>query len=343
MARRGKPDPFSELQADVRSGELKPVYVLFGQEPFLLRQAYDALFAASVQGGPRGFNEQVFQADKISGDEVASACKTLPMMGPRRTIVVRSINKLKKDAATALGEYCSSPSPTSCLILLADDDARKAIDGRSKLAKQIKKHGRWCEFKRLYGRNLHGWIEREAGRHGKKLDRAGAGYLEALTGGSLSQIANNLTLASLFVGEKPRIDLSDLEEVCAGSKQDALWSLLDALGERRLEPAIRNAQLLWKQGEQPFGVLSLAKRRVDQLHAIERARDRGASPRDAMLAAGVAPNMAWKWEKQLGRYRLPELRRAGARMLRAESELKGGLRVDARWIVEGAIRDVIRG
>jgi len=340
---RGGSDPFADLQADVRSGQLLPVYVLFGQEPFLLRQAYDVLFAASVKGGPRGFNEQVFQADKISGDEVASACKTLPMMGPRRTIVIRSINKLKKDPATVLGEYCANPSETSCLILLADDDARKAIDGRSKLAKQIKKNGRWCEFKRLYGRNLHGWIDREAKRHGKALDRSGAGYLETLTGGSLSQIANNLTLASLFVGERPRIELSDLEEVCAGSKQDALWSLLDALGERRLEPAVRNAQLLWRQGEQPFPVLSLAKKRVSQLLTIELARDRGAGQRDAMLAAGVAPNMAWKWEKQLGRYRLPELRRANRRMLQAESELKGGLRVDARWIVEGAIRDVIRG
>ena len=99
------------------------------------------------------------------------------------------------------------------------------------------------------------------------------------------------------------------------------------------------------EGNSPFQTAWLPDdERADYLEDVcKLARERGAGQRDAMLAAGVAPNMAWKWEKQLGRYRLPELRRANRRMLQAESELKGGLRVDARWIVEGAIRDVIRG
>jgi DNA polymerase III subunit delta len=331
-----------DVREDVRSGNLKPVYLLFGQESWLVRQAYDTLFAASVGGGPRGFNEQIFEADKTSGDAIASAAAHMPMMGPRRTIVVRNVNKLGSADLERLGGYCASPSPTSVIILLGAAGEKRALDGRTKAARSIKKTGRWCEFKRLYGRNLRNWIQGEARRMGKELDSDGAGYLEALMGNDLAQISNGLTLAALFVGESRRIARDDLEEVVSGSKQEALWELLDSLGSRRIQPALRNLQLLFRQGEQPMRILGLVKRRVRLLLQAERAMARGMPRKDALLAAGVLPNMAWKFDEQVGRYDVRELQRAASRMVKAESDLKGGLRVDARWSIERAIIDVIR-
>lgn len=343
MARAPKADPSAEIRSDLRSGELKPVYLIFGDQAFLARQAFDALFAGSVKGGPRGFNEQIFLGESISGGDVASAASTLPMMGPRRTIVVRNVDKLKKEPQERLAAYCASPSPTTVLILVASDGARKALDGRGKLAKAIKKTGRWCEFKKLYGRNLHGWIEAEARRQKKRLQRGAAQYLEDVAGTDLAQIHNGLTLATLFVGDREEIGIEDLAAVMTGRKQEALWDLLDDLGHRKGESALRNLQRCWSQGEDAFSVLNLARRRVLQLLAAEGAMATGMRPPDALRAAGIPPNMAWKWERQLGRYRVPELLRAKRRMLQAESDCKGGLRIDARWAVERALIDVIHG
>jgi DNA polymerase-3 subunit delta len=337
------PDPSAEIRQDLKAGALQPIYLLFGDQAFLAREAFDALFAGCVQGGPRGFNEQFFQGESITGDEVASAAATLPMMGPRRTIVVRSADKLKKDAQERLAAYCASPSPTTVLILVGSDGARKAVDGRGKLAKAIKKNGRWCEFKKLYGRALHGWIESAAKAQGKRLERGGAQYLEDVAGTDLAQIHNGLTLASLYVGEAPEIAVADLAAVMTGRKQEALWDLLDDFGERKGESALRNLQRCWSQGEEAISVLNLVRRRVAQILAAESALARGMRRDEALRAAGVAPNMAWKWDRQLGRYRLLELVEARRRMLQAESDVKGGLRIDRRWAVERAIVDVLRG
>ena len=119
--------------------------------------------------------------------------------------------------------------------------------------------------------------------------------------------------------------------------------MLDALGKRHLQPVLRNLQLLYGQGEGAYGVLSLAKRRLSMLLAAERGLARGLPRKDAMLAAGIPPNMAWKYDDQMGRYRPAELQRGLSRLLRAESDLKGGLRIDARWAVERALTDVIAG
>lgn len=341
MAPRKGGDGIGECLADARSGDLAPVYALMGAEAALSRQAFDALFAASVAGGPRGFNEQIWSGEKVTGADIASAAATMPMMGPRRTLVVRSANKMKKEARDALAVALASPSPTSVILLLAEDGSNKLCDGREKLPKAIKKVGRWCEFRKLYGRQLREWMEGEARRLGKRLGPGCAAFLEDLVGNDLGQLGNGLNVAALYVGEADTIRLEDLEYVVSGHKQEALWDMLDGLAERSHRSVLTNLQRLWTQGEGPFGVLNLARRRVGQLLAAEVAMADGANRRDALAAAGVPPNMTWKWEKQLGHYRPQELLAARDRLLEAESDVKGGRRIDSRWAVERALLDIV--
>lgn len=344
MAARGrsKPNPWQDVLSDVESGELLPIYLLGGQEGFLARRAYDLLFATSVAGGPRGFNEQTFVGDKAKGGEIAGACQTLPMMGKRRTVVVRSLERLKKEEQDVLAAYCANPSPTTVLLLLITEDTTKKLDGRTKLPKAIKKNGRYCEFKRLYGRDLAGWVGAEARRLGKTLEPTCAGYLEGLMGNDLAQIANALTIASLYVGDSDRIHLADLEEVVAGRKQDALWDMLDAVGERRFPRALRAMQQLARQGEEPHAMLRLVTKRLRELSRAREGLDQGMPPRDAAIAAGIPGAIAWKFDGQIRAWRPPQLRWAISRMLQAESDMKGGLRVDPRMALEAAVLDVLQ-
>ena len=349
-ARAPAQNPIDLIRQDIASEALRPVYLLRGgsrQEPLLARRAYDMLCAAAVAGGPRGFNEQVFQGEKSRAEAIASACNHLPMMAPRRLIVVRNVNRLKQDQQDVLAAYCQAPSETT-VLLLAEDPATgpgkgqpRPIDGRRKLAKAVKKNGLDCAFKKLYGRALEQWVVAEAKTFGKRVEGRFATYLEAVLGNDLSQIYNALSLASLFVGDAEVIRTEDLEQVVSGRRQEALWDLLDAVGERSITGAMHNLQVLYGQGEEAFSLLNLLKKRVRELLKAEKALASGMGQRDALKAAGIAPNMTWKYERQLGRYRAIELRRGLSRLLRAESDLKGGSRIDPRWSVERAIRDIV--
>ncbi len=335
---RGGSDPWREINDDVDQADLQPVYFLGGQEPFLARRAYDLLYAAGVAGGPRGFNEQTFVGDKAKGGAVASACNTLPMMGKRRVVVIRQVERMAKAEQDELGAYCANPSPTTMLLLVQSDDPGKLkIDGRTKFPKAIKKNGRWCEFKRLYGRNLAGWIEHEARRLDKQLEPACASYLEGLMGNDLAQIANALAIASLFVGQERRILLDDLAQVVAGRKHDALWDMLDSLGERKLRPTVKALQQLASQGEDAHSMLRLVVKRLRELSRARAASDRGLSARDAAVEAGINPAIAWKFEGQIRAWQLPQLQRAISHLVQAESDMKGGLRIDPRLALESAI------
>ena len=141
-----------------------------------------------------------------------------------------------------------------------------------------------------------------------------------------------------FNGVQPGQDyLSFVQPV---RREQALLSMTNVL-DYRCAMAVRNLQVLYRQGEEAFGVLALVKRRVRMLLDVERAMAKGARRDDALRKAGVAPNMLWKWQDQLGHYSPRELQRASSRLVLAESDVKGGRRIAPRWSVERAIRDII--
>ncbi len=351
MARRQKTNPLDGIREDLRAEDLKPVYLLGGAEQYLVRTVYSSLFKKALGGGPRGFNDQVFLGEKNDAEAIVSGANHLPMMAKRRVLVVRNINRMKAEAQDVLAAYCKSPSPTTVLLLLEDPDTGRgrgkvaALDGRKKLAKAIKSSGRFCQFKKLYGRELRAWIDREARRLGKEMGAGGSELLEAVLGNDLGALHNALHNASLFVGESPRLEREALEEVVSGSRQEALWDFLDSVGERRLGAALHHLQVVFRQGGDPTGtamaVLGLLKSRIRQLKAAEEARSSGMRPRDALQAAGVQPNLSWKFEPQLGSYGTDELRQASHRLVVAESDIKGGRRMDPRWSLERAVMDTI--
>ena len=353
MARRGEDRPaLDQIREDIAADALRPIYLVRGgdrQEALLGRRAYDRIYQAAVAGGPRGFNEQSFQGEKCRAEEVASACQHLPMMASRRLIVGRNVNRLKQEQQDVLAGYCQNPSPTTVLLLVEDPNTGQRrgqpspLDGRRKLVKAVKKKGLDCSFKKLYGRALEQWVAQEAEALGKRVEGRFADYLEGVLGNDLGQIHNALSVAALFVGEEPVIRTEDLEQVVSGRRQEALWDLLDAVGGRKLEVALKNLQVLYAQGERPEPLLNLLKKRLRQLLLAEKARAAGMAQRPALIAAGVTPNMVWKYESQMGRYRVMELRRGLSRLLRAESDVKGGSRVDNRWSLERAIQAIVVG
>jgi DNA polymerase-3 subunit delta len=342
MARapRGHADPWADVRRDVASGELKLVYLLAGQERFLVRRAYDLLYKAGVGGGPRGFNEQVFQGESASAASIVGACNTVPMMASRRVVVVRNVDKLKQEGQDVLAAYCAKPSPTTLLLLLTSPENPK-LDGRRKLVKTVKKGGRLCEFKKIYGRALREWIEAEAESLGKRLPSRGAGFLEGIVGNDLGALRNALVNASLYVGEADAIKLESLERVVSGNRQEALWDLLDAVLERSPEDVQRNLAMLYRQESKPISVLFLAMRRVRQISAVQDSMDEGLSQDDALRNAGVK-GMAWKWKGKLWRYSAMELGDAVSTLIRAESDMKGGKRIDDRWTLEQALLHIVR-
>lgn len=97
--------------------ELKPVYVVHGDEPLLVIEAADAIRAAARRAG---FEErEVLTA--LSGfnwDELHHAAGNLSLFGSRKIIDLRiPTGKPGREGAAAIAEYCAHPSPDALLLV----------------------------------------------------------------------------------------------------------------------------------------------------------------------------------------------------------------------------------
>lgn len=97
--------------------ELKPVYVVYGDEPLLVIEAADTIRAAARR---RGFDErEVLTAlTGFNWTELHHATGNMSLFGGRKLIDLRiPTGKPGRDGGAAIQEYCARPSPDALLLV----------------------------------------------------------------------------------------------------------------------------------------------------------------------------------------------------------------------------------
>jgi DNA polymerase-3 subunit delta len=97
--------------------ELKPVYVVYGDEPLLVIEAADAIRAAARR---RGFDErEVLTAlPGFNWTELNHAAGNLSLFGGRTLIDLRiPTGKPGREGGAAIADYCTRPSPDALLLV----------------------------------------------------------------------------------------------------------------------------------------------------------------------------------------------------------------------------------
>src|SRR5215510_6257231 len=96
----------SALRKQLASGETGPLYVLVGTDP-VERAAVAAEFGEMIEEDLRPFNVERMYGAETRVDDLVDAARTLPMMAPRRVVVVAEAEKLlvpKRESAAADAE-----------------------------------------------------------------------------------------------------------------------------------------------------------------------------------------------------------------------------------------------
>ena len=192
-----------------------PVYVVAGEERLLRDEVVAELRAASLAGGVAAFNEDKFTAGEANVEAVIAAARTVPMMAPRRFVLLRGAERWDAsedgdgtaggptrsgEAASAfdrLAEYAAAPVDSTCLVMVASK-----LDRRRKLALVAKKNDFLVVCDPLDSRSLPRWIVDRCASKGHAIDPDVADLLAALAGPQLSSIDDAIERLSLYVGSE---------------------------------------------------------------------------------------------------------------------------------------------
>lgn len=150
------------IDNDIKTGQFKQIYLLYGEEQYLIRQYRDKLKHA-LAADDDTMNFSAFSGSDINQKEIIDLAETLPFFADRRLILIEDSGLFKK-SAEELADYMSFIPETTYFVF-----AEKEIDKKTKMYKQVKKNGSIVEFPRQNETTLSRWIEGRIRRNGKIL------------------------------------------------------------------------------------------------------------------------------------------------------------------------------
>ncbi len=314
-----RPDQLDDL---IRAGKIGTVYLFDGPEAFLKERAVEAIIAKLVPPEARDFNLERFDGHSCSGGQIVTAAQSLPFLGDRRVIVVFAADELSAADSRIVGEILSSLPETTCLLFLWEGKAqlREEIPAQAGSAGAIVTC--WTPFEN----QLPVWIMNEARRRGKPMSPDAAAML-AESCGDLQQMVNEYDKLSLFVGKKPKIEMSDLREHGLPDEAGDYQDFEAALWDRDLTRTLRQGQLMAEAGlraEMIYPIFERVFRMLVLAHHLRGERNAGFD--EIFSELGVrGKTQQGNLQRGMRAYRPAEARAAFEKIARADLELKTGI------------------
>lgn len=271
-----------QIETD-RSGVL-PLYLLEGEESFLVDEALNVLKSKCLDGGPTDFNSDTFYCPENKSENVRDTVEMLPMMSPKRLVVYRDIHILKDKDWENLAPIVENPVESTCFILVASK-----IDKRKKFFKKVSQNGQVIELKTPFENQIPMWIDYIVGRRGLSIEPEARALVQQFVGNNLAEIQSEIGKIHVYLDDRKSISSDDVLKVISRSKVENVFDLASAIGKNDRAGALTCLAKLLEYGQSEIGALALVSRHIRILSVLKEGSRAGLSGARLSAKAGI-PN-----------------------------------------------------
>jgi DNA polymerase-3 subunit delta len=325
---------YDDLIRSIKQGTIRPLYLLFGDEGFLVQEAVDLLTGAVVDPSARDFNLSTVYCRTTPAAEIVNLCQTLPFMAERRLVIAKEIEALKAADIEELLVYLKDPSPSTCLVMIAN---QPRYEKRQVIA-AAEARGVVARFYPLLDREMLSWIENWARSRGLTIHRDAAQYVWQTIGNDLQAVSNELQKTAIALKDRKAITYEDVKAVVGDFREYTSFDLADALGRKDRQQALVVLNRLLQEGEQAVGLLGSVAWNFRRLLRAKGMEAGGAGYEEIKKKLNVIFHQSAAFREQMRSYSLAELERVFEVMLAADRKLKtsglGGRLVLERLVLE---------
>lgn len=333
-----------ELNSEIKAGAIKPLYLLYGSERFLLQKTV-ALLINAVAPGDNPFNLQRLDADSLSVAELLNNANTLPFFAAKKLIIVDNCpwfaNK-KRDSEDdeagggfdqdALLAYLQNPAETTVVVFVAGEGINKA----KKLSKAVAKCGVIQEYSAIKGNNALIWLDEELVVFGLKMAGAAKQQLLLNCEYNCALIHNELAKLQVYLGERTDVTLQDVERIVTGNAAASIFNLVDNVAAGNLAASQRALEQV-VLSDAPESIIPRLADHFETLYMVKVMQRQGHTTKEIMEATGKFHSFVIeKSGRQAAKYSEKQLEMALRTLQTADKKHKSGV-TDALSACETAI------
>ena len=265
------------IQLQIASGTLDSIYLILGDDDYQKAEVAGE-FEQAVDEGLRVFNVDRFHGGESSLGVILDAARTLPMMVPRRLVIVlhaehvieskRESDATKRDTEAFLTFLKESPPHVTLVLVSAP------FDGRQKLSKWLLKNATVVRCGDLKSAaDVPRWIRAKIKAADKTITPEAVRILSDRLGPDASRLRHELERLVLFVGNDREITLADIRDVAGPAVAWDKWAVTNAIERRDTAVALRELAISLEDGVYPLMVLGqlawLARTRLELSEVVD--------------------------------------------------------------------------
>lgn len=279
------------LNEDIKTGNLKGAYLLYGEEAYLKKQYKDKLTKAVLPDGDT-VNYAYYEGKGINPAELIDLAETMPFFAERRLIVVEN-SGFFKNAEPKLAEYIKDMPDTVCFVFVESE-----VDKRGKMYKSVKDKGRVTELGRQDEKTLLLWLAGNVKREGKQIKESTARYLISKTGTDMENLEKEMEKLFSYTLDRTEITAQDVDDICTVQISNQIFDMVEAVATKQQRKALDYYYDLLALKEPPMRILYLLSRQFKLLYQVKDLMGRGCDKAAIAKRAGIHPFVAGKYMQQ---------------------------------------------
>jgi DNA polymerase-3 subunit delta len=258
------------VRAQIAEGKVASLYMLVGEDE-TEKSALAADFAGLVEEGLEAFNLERLYGGETKADALIEAASQLPMMAPRRVVIVMEAEKLlvpKRESKAAdaeqerLEQFLPRVPAHVTLVFVCG-----TLDERRRAVKILRQHAQVVDCGTIEdAAAATAWVKSRAAKEGAALDAGAVRTLVERAGPDITRLRAGLERVMLYALGQPSITAEDVRQaVPAAPEAQEDFGIANAIRRSDAAGALRELGLALDAGAVPFlvlGQLRIAAERI---------------------------------------------------------------------------------
>jgi len=321
------------INADIRAGAFKRVYLLFGEESFLVRLYAERLADAVCPADARAMNAVRLEGKAATAEAVEDAAETMPFLSEYRLVLVKDSGLFeagRKDESERMAAYLDK-IPETAVVVFAESN----VDKRGRLYKAADKQGLAVEMKTPEDAELSAWVAKRMKDAGLTISGGAAAYLLRIVAHSMEALYVEADKLCAYK-KQGEITKADIDDICTKALATRIFDLTDAIGAKDAEKALQIYANMLLMKESPLMILAMMARQYRLILQCGHLAARRVPQAEAAKQLGAHPFVVKECTRQSGNFTGAVLKKGLRDCLDTDIAIKTGAMED-RLAVETLI------
>lgn len=317
------------LEKELKEGNLKSLYLFYGDELFLLEtnlKRIKKLFGETI----KGINYILMDEQNIG--EILSDIETPSFGYEKKLMITRNTGLFKKEGKKKNAELSKIKErllnylkenkeimEQSVVLVFVEEEVEK-----QELYHMIEKIGVICKFEDQKPVQIMQRLKAICEAYQVEIDANTLSYLIECCGTKMQDLMNEIRKLIEYAGKEGKIQKQDIDQLCIKKLESVIFDLTDNLGKRQIKKSLEVLHNLLYDKEPLQKILITLYHHFKKLYFVKLALQ---EQRDVITVLNLKPNQTFlvnKYKMQAGYFKENELRAILTKIQDLDDQFKNG-------------------